>query len=204
MKLLMMFTADLVYSYCTTVSGGPGLKVQCPDQMYAQGWCSSGKDKNCCTGRCSHELKCCSTYEVPRNHCYNIYGHYGEFIKCDADSAVVGACGSGENADCSARFLDEMYNKTGLMPDEEARGGSYTVAYCCEHGKTVSPNGYWFTQGCGFDVSCRPNQFMQGLCGSGKNGDCGNIPNVRQGTMPEPRCSNGGHHTAIYCADILD
>ena len=61
MKLLMMFTADLVYSYCTTVSGGPGLKVQCPDQMYAQGWCSSGKDKNCCTGRCSHELKCCST-----------------------------------------------------------------------------------------------------------------------------------------------
>lgn len=209
MKLLILFAADLVYSACETPDGGHGQDVHCPNQMYMRGWCTSGGNKDCCGSNCSHRLLCCDDYTIPRDNCYSKAGHEGEFLSCDGRSAVTGACGSGKNGDCTARFLSQMYNETGVAADEEViRGGSYTIAWCCEHNLNVAPYGYWFMEGCGYDVECRPNQIMSGICGSGKNADCQNVPNGRkeatsQRSKPELRCSQGDRYTGIYCVDVL-
>merc|ERR1739848_254304 len=149
-------------------------------------WCTSGKDRNCCGGSCSHELTCCSDYNVAHANCYNAYGRYGEFIKCgNTGYVVVGACASGKNPDCSNKFLSKMYNETGIMPDEEIlRGdGTYTIAYCCNSGLKLAPYGYWLTQGWGKTAECRPNQVITGLCSSGEDANCQPVPNSARGNM---------------------
>ena len=184
--------------------------VNCGSTQYMQGWCSSGNHADCCGGSCFHELTCCSDYSISRNNCYAKYGSSGQFLTCSAGSAIVGACGSGSNADCSGRFFDEMYEETGVMAEEEKKG-SYTIAYCCDIGNLkLAPYGDWKTGGCGYTVSCRPNQLMTGLCGSGGigGGSCSPVPNLRQERIEAEEadtrgCSASGVYTGIQCTDVL-
>ena len=230
MKLLLIVATDLVSASCSNPDGyDAGDYVECPDQSFMKGWCASGEVRDCCGGSCSHQLLCCTDFIVPRKECYLKSGDAGQYIVCDRSSAVVGTCGSGKNRDCNARFLSQMYNQTGIMVDEEElRDGSLressTLAFCCAHDLKVSDYGYWQHAGCGWDLECRPSQIVTGICGSGKNADCQNPPNVRgeesvqenpihrsvrqetvrQGNNPEQRgCSQNDRYTAIYCVDVI-
>jgi hypothetical protein len=74
---------------------------------------------------------------------------------------IVGACGSGKNADCNSNYLAKMAAQYGVEIDlPDTRSNYYGAIFCCESELDMAAYGEWFHQGCGFTNGCAHQERM--------------------------------------------
>ena len=89
--------------------------------------------------------------------CYWTQGKYGVNLSCPSGWVGSGACGSGKNADC------------------KKNGNFWTSLKCCENSNADNTfDCYTSTGSYGQKLECSSEKAAFGLCGSGKDADCGN------------------------------
>jgi type II secretory pathway pseudopilin PulG len=92
---------------------------------------------------------------IDYTQCKETIKWYGRENPCDTGYALIGFCGSGENADCRLGAND-----------------GYTISVCCKVRNFTQNGCYWKSGGYGSHLTCNPGEIVTGVCGSGKNPDC--------------------------------
>ena len=162
-------------------SGSYGDFLQCAEQTYAFGYCSSGKNADCqgsytklgCGSFPQQSKSTSSTSSDPGLNNW-VCATYGEFVECPPGKVMIGACGTAKNAHCEEYCKDSKYHSAVLCAYPPANTpvghGSWSEPY--KSGQTSE---------------CPANQVSCGVCQSGKNDDC-------SGGKWRMRCCDIGDH----------
>ena len=151
-----------------TQGGKYGQFLQCPSNEYMLEYCSSGENADC--GKNEWTIMGCGAYPKPEKTTtptsdvtsFNgwMCAKYGVSQECPEGYVMVGACGSGKNADCKEYCDDPSYGAIKCAP---APTGSATGP---DDGTWSEPLKY------GVLRQCPTDQVMCGVCQSGENHDC--------------------------------